>query len=199
MRNHTVADALIHYKDIPPWRQDNKYILGGYRRLSNSYSKSLQSLLYLHNQTVNIYTHLLGFWFFGLLAYKLRDGLYGRYITATNEDTMVFSAYFAGVFACFGLSSAYHTFSNHSRNVAEQWLVLDFLGILCLIAGSWVPGVFYGFYCRRTVSRFYLILVSAQCMLRKHPANNLLNYPVLDNFTLNDMRSRLPRPVLSYS
>jgi len=67
-----------------------------------------------------------------------------------------FSAYFTGVFACFSLSSAYHTFSSHSKDICEQWLVLDFIGIVCLIAGSWMPGVYYGFYCQRTVSRFYL-------------------------------------------
>jgi len=161
MRNRSVPDLLLDFNDVPPWQQDNKYILGGYRPLSNSYSKSLRSLLYLHNQTVNIYTHLLSFCFFVLLAYAIRDSLYGRYNTATHEDAMVFAAYFAGVFACFSLSSAYHTFSNHSKDICEQWLVLDFLGILCLIAGSWVPGVYYGFYCQRTVSRFYLILVSA--------------------------------------
>jgi adiponectin receptor len=160
MRNRNISESLLQIKDVPPWQQDNKYILGGYRPLSNSYPRSLRSLLYLHNQTVNIYTHLLGFIAFGLLAYVLRDSLHIRYVTATNEDTVVFSAYFAGVFACFSLSSAYHTFSNHSKKICEQWLVLDFLGILCLIAGSWVPGVYYGFYCQRTVSRFYLVLVS---------------------------------------
>jgi adiponectin receptor len=71
----------------------------------------------------------------------------------------VFGFFFAGVSACLGLSSAFHTFCNHSEHIYEQWLVLDFLGILCLISGSWVPGVYYGFYCQRSTTRFYLIIV----------------------------------------
>ncbi|KAF2828741.1 HlyIII-domain-containing protein [Ophiobolus disseminans] len=161
MRNHTAPDSLLHPKDLPLWQQNSKYILSGYRPSTTSYAKSIQSLLYLHNQTVNIYTHLFRLCLFGLLACALRDSLYGRCPTATNEDVMVFSAYFAGVFACFSLSSAFHKLLNHSKAIYDQWLVLDFLGILCLIAGSWVPGVYYGFYCQRTVSQFYLIMITS--------------------------------------
>jgi adiponectin receptor len=155
----TKPSKLLHFKDLAPWRQDNEYIHRGYRPLSNSYTKSLQSLVYVHNQTVNIYTHLLGFIFFGASAWIFRYTLYYRYQTATSEDAIVFGCFFAGVSACLGFSSAFHTFSNHSEHIYEQWLVLDFLGILCLIAGSWVPGVYYGFYCQRPITRFYLIMV----------------------------------------
>lgn len=48
------------YHELAPWQQDNAYITSGYRPASNSYLKSWLSLLYIHNETVNIYTHLLG-------------------------------------------------------------------------------------------------------------------------------------------
>jgi predicted membrane channel-forming protein YqfA (hemolysin III family) len=193
MQDFAKANRLLNIKEVPTWQQDNKFILEGYRPLSNSYSRSLQSLLYLHNQTVNVYTHLLGLFLFTILAYMFHHDLYARYTTATHEDTIVFSAYFAGVFACFSLSSAYHTFHNHSKNIYEQWLVLDFLGILCLIAGSWVPGVYYGFYCQRTVSRFYLVLVRQNLLIIMF-ANIFL-----DNLTFSHMRSYLPGSSMPYT
>lgn len=160
MSKNTKPNALLHVRDCPSWQQD-QFILKGYRPLSNSYPISVRSLLYVHNQTVNIYTHLLGFLLFVLTAFAFRDSITSRYHTASYEDIVVFSSFFAGVLTCLGLSSAFHSFSNHSEEAYHQWLVLDFLGILCLIAGSWVPGVYYGFYCQRTVSKFYLIMVSS--------------------------------------
>jgi len=153
------SETLLAYTDIPPWQQDS-YILRGYRPLSYSYIKSAHSLGYLHNQTINIYTHLIGLIFFCLTAYAFQDTLTSRYHTASYEDTIVFSSFFAGIFACLGFSSAFHTFSNHSEAVCQRWLVLDFLGIISLIAGSWVPGVYYGFYCQKGVSSFYVVMVS---------------------------------------
>jgi adiponectin receptor len=104
--------------------------------------KSLLSPFYTHNQTLNIYTHLLGLIFFALVAHALHATLPSRYPAATRANALVFLAYFAGLFACLGLSVAYHALHNYSRRVYEQWLLCDFLGILCLITESWVPGVY---------------------------------------------------------
>jgi adiponectin receptor len=60
------AEKILEHKltylwhEIVTWQQDNHYIISGYRPQSNSYIKSYKSLGYLHNETVNIYTHLLG-------------------------------------------------------------------------------------------------------------------------------------------
>jgi adiponectin receptor len=117
MRHRT---PLLRLQDIPPWQQDNPYILAGYRPLSNSYPKSLLSLLYTHYQTLNIYTHLLGLFFFALVAHALHATLPSRYPTATRANALVFLAYFAGLFVCLGLSVAYHALHNHSKAVYEQ-------------------------------------------------------------------------------
>jgi predicted membrane channel-forming protein YqfA (hemolysin III family) len=86
---------LLDHAEVPLWQQD-KYILRGYRPLSNSYLLSLRSLAYLHNQSVNIYTHLIGFLLFGITAYAFQEPLLSRYHTATYEDIIVFSAFFCG-------------------------------------------------------------------------------------------------------
>src|SRR5699024_10338043 len=55
----TVFKRLLHWDDLPHWQRDNHHIHTGYRPASFSYLVSFQSLTYLHNETVNIYSHLL--------------------------------------------------------------------------------------------------------------------------------------------
>lgn len=56
--------------------------------------------------------------------------------------------------------------------------MIDFLGMLCLVTGSWVPGVYYGFYCQRSVARFYLTLVSTRHRLCSSSSHLLLRWKI---------------------
>lgn len=91
---------LLKFNELPPWQQDNHYILTKYRPESNSYFKCFQSLLYLHNESVNIHSHLLGaflFYFTSLSLYAFE-----RYNVST-ADVLAFSFFFVG--AVVGSSS----------------------------------------------------------------------------------------------
>lgn len=37
---------------------------------------------------------------------------------------------------------------------------LDYVGIVALITGSFVPSIFYGFYCEPTLQKIYWAMVS---------------------------------------
>jgi adiponectin receptor len=55
---------------------------------------------------------------------------------------------------------------NHSERVAKWGNKLDYTGIVLLIVGSYVPALWYGFFCREGVLTVYLGAVSAPaCML----------------------------------
>ncbi|PVH98703.1 HlyIII-domain-containing protein [Periconia macrospinosa] len=135
----------ILWSDLPHWQRDNHYIHSGYRPSSNSYLKSVTSLTYLHNESVNIYTHLLGAVLSLFSSYTIYTTLAPRYTSATREDVVVFSAFFLGAFACLGMSATYHTISNHSHAVAIWGNKLDYLGIIFLIWGSFIPVLYYAF------------------------------------------------------
>lgn len=111
------------------------------------YTKSLHSLGYLHNESVNIYTHLLGAVAALILSVVLYDSLRPRYNTASHEDVVVFACFFAGAAACLGISGSYHTICNHSAEVSRWGNHLDYMGIVFLIWGSFIPSIYYGF-CR---------------------------------------------------
>jgi adiponectin receptor len=154
-----VMKKLLHWDDLPHWQRDNHHIHTGYRPASSSFLVSFQSLSYLHNESVNIYTHLLP----GLAAipagYQLHRVLAPRYQTADDSDIAAFACFFAGAAFCLGMSATYHTISNHSPRVARIGNALDYIGIVGLIVGSFVPSVFYGFYCVPTLQHRYWTMI----------------------------------------
>jgi adiponectin receptor len=135
----------VLWHDLPAWQQDNHYIISGYRPASNSYTKSAKSLGYIHNETVNIYSHLVGALMALISGLIILFVLRPRYETATLEDIFVFGCFFLGAVACLGMSATYHTISNHSHAVNSFGNKLDYLGIVFLIWGSFIPDMYYGF------------------------------------------------------
>ncbi|KAJ5736270.1 uncharacterized protein N7483_001395 [Penicillium malachiteum] len=137
---------LLHWDELPHWQRDNHHIHTGYRPASSSFWVSFQSLGYFHNETVNIYTHLLPSILAIPASYQLYNALTPRYQTADSSDIAAFICFFSGAAFCLGMSATYHTISNHSPAVARIGNALDYIGIVGLIVGSFVPSVFYGFY-----------------------------------------------------
>lgn len=156
-----IEEALLQIWDqLEPWRRDNAYILSGYRTTSNSYWRSFLSLGYLHNESVNIWSHLLGAFGFTVAGAFLHSVVAPRYETASGADLLVWSCFFAGAFLCLGMSATYHAISNHSPDVARLGNKLDYSGIVFLIVGSYVPAIYYGFCCSPTLLTAYLAQVS---------------------------------------
>jgi adiponectin receptor len=154
--------SLVTWQDLPHWQQDNEWIHGGYRKASNSYWRSFSSLAYLHNETVNIYSHLLPALLSLPAGAVLYNALEPRYDRATREDVIAFSFFFCGVALCLGMSATYHTLSNHSPRVNRIGNQLDYVGIVLLITGSFIPSVYYGFWCDPGLQMLYWTMVSQQ-------------------------------------
>ncbi|KAL1965338.1 hypothetical protein VTN77DRAFT_5775 [Rasamsonia byssochlamydoides] len=150
---------LLHWDELPSWRRDNQHIHTGYRPVSASFRVSFQSLTYLHNETVNIYTHLLPSLAILPAGLRLYQVLAPRYETASRSDIVAFSCFFAGAAFCLGMSATYHTISNHSPLVARVGNALDYVGIVGLITGSFVPSLYYGFFCAPSLQRLYWTMI----------------------------------------
>lgn len=151
--------TLVNFADLPAWQQDNSHIHSGYRKASNSYIRSFTTIFHWHNESVNIWTHLLP----ALLSFPAGALLYSvlkpRYDRATTADVYAMSCFFVGAALCLGMSAVFHTLSNHSSEVARFWNQLDYVGIAILIAGSFVPSVFYGFWCHPKLQIIYWAMV----------------------------------------
>ncbi|KAK8137056.1 hypothetical protein PG984_004996 [Apiospora sp. TS-2023a] len=139
--------SLLDWDAISPWRQEgSEHLRTGYRRETASWKDCLRSWTYLHNETVSIFSHVLGALLFLSLPYHIfNTEIPPRYAVATRADVMVCSIYFGGVAICFILSTIFHTFMSHSPTVYARGMRLDFQGILLLMWGSTVPLAYYHF------------------------------------------------------
>ncbi|KAI5805529.1 hemolysin-III related-domain-containing protein [Peziza echinospora] len=159
---NTIQRALTCvWDELPSWQQDNHYIRSGYRHASNSFLKSIHSLTYLHNESINVYTHLIGTLLLLLLSYILSTSLPALYATSTTRDLLAFTSFFLGGVLCLGISAAYHLTSNHSPRVAQLGNRLDHIGIVFMIAGSYISSFIYGFPCHPHLLQFYILLILA--------------------------------------
>ncbi|KAH7247415.1 mPR-like GPCR protein [Fusarium redolens] len=154
--------ALLLWDDLPAWRRDNAFIHSGYCRIRPTYLHSLRSLFNLHNESVNIWSHLLG----AIVAVACSLYLYyvirPRHDFATLSDVLVFTCFIGGAGLCLGMSATFHAVLNHSQKVARWGNKLDYTGIIVLIVGSFVPALYYGFFCMPTLLTAYLCLI---CLL----------------------------------
>ncbi|KAJ9134084.1 ADIPOR-like receptor IZH2 [Pleurostoma richardsiae] len=160
----SVERALLWaWDELPHWRRDNAFILSGYRPTSNSFRASAGSLLYLHNESVNIWSHLLGSFAAALCAVAacllVRWELAPRWAGASSGDVVAFACFFGGAVACLGMSATYHALCNHSPEVARWGNKLDYTGIVFLIVGSYVPALYYGLFCLPGLMTVYLSMI----------------------------------------
>lgn len=153
---------LLSWHEVQSFEKDNPYIRSGYRPLTNSYAVCCGSLFGVHNQTVNIWSHLMGSLCYAAAGLYFWHSLAHEYGTFDTGDMIAFGCYFVNVVACLVLSVGFHLFSNHSAKIHDRHLFLDMLGILGLILGSWIPGIYYGFYCDSSNAQFYWSLVSLE-------------------------------------
>lgn len=152
------AWKTCHFSNLPHWLQDNDYLWHGHRPPLESFRACFWSIFRMHTETWNIWTHIIGCLIFTFLAINL---LVFTSHPFTWEDKLVFGAFFLGAIVCLGLSSTYHTLSCHSPHVGRLFSRLDYCGIALLIAGSFVPFLYYGFYCHYVTKLCYLLLVTA--------------------------------------
>lgn len=160
---------LVSWDDLPHWQRDNHYIISGYVPATSSISGCIQSLTYLHNESVNIYTHLIpsltvifscSFLVFLVLFFSyelsilpspsssptsldtLSSSSPNLYLLSDNAAFLIFGL---GLATCLGLSATFHTLKSHSHAIATFGNKLDYLGIVFLIVSSMISLVNYSF------------------------------------------------------
>ena len=126
---HRPWHALVRFEDLQHWQQDNHYIHNGYRKASYSYTRSIQSMLHWHNESVNIWTHFLPGMLCLPLGILLYRSLQPRYEQAETADVVAMSCFFLGAGSGMSMSGIYHTLSNHSPIISKVLNQLDYVGI----------------------------------------------------------------------
>ncbi|XP_078577924.1 progestin and adipoQ receptor family member 3-like isoform X1 [Branchiostoma floridae x Branchiostoma japonicum] len=163
---------LYGYDEIPNFLKGNPYVVGGYRAYLPT-ALCLKSLCVLSNETVNIWSHLLGFVLFFIL------GVYDNLVTipgvhGTYNDHLIYTVFLACFQFCMLCSAGYHLLCCHvSERVARRWLSLDLAGISVGVMGCYFPGVYYAYYCNMFWRDLYLllvtVLVAVTLVMQLHP------------------------------
>jgi adiponectin receptor len=157
------------------WRDG---ILYGYRKESN-WKQTFFTLFSMHNETMNIWTHLIGFSFtFCAIIYYFidKDILFSFaypfilnvsndfqfnndvFITHSPYGPVYFFAFIISASICLLFSTIYHWFSCMSPKHHDDLLYLDVTGVALLVGSSYFPAIYIGFYCFESLQTFYLYL-----------------------------------------
>lgn len=78
---------------------------------------------------------------------------------APLQEKVVFGLFFLGATLCLSFSWLFHTVYCHSEGVSRLFSKLDYSGIALLIMGSFVPWLYYSFYCNPQPCFIYLIVI----------------------------------------
>ncbi|KAI7859989.1 hemolysin-III related-domain-containing protein [Circinella umbellata] len=146
------AERLLRYHELPKEWQENEYVLSGYRFYA-SHRDCLRSIFMLHNETLNIWSHLIGFIFFSFLSVSVFNH---HFPEAPTSDRAIFATFCIAALKCLFCSSIYHTFICHHK-IKGFAATLDYIGIAFLIAASVLVTEYYGFYCSPIPRTRYMV------------------------------------------
>jgi len=118
------------------------YVEYGYRSGDLNFEKVLYSIFSFHNESMNIWSHLIGFvcMFFSGISVSIDLFQKGNKFS----DIFALELYMVCASLCLLLSSVYHWFGCLSEECHQCLLRLDLTGVALLVAGSFLPGVYYG-------------------------------------------------------
>lgn len=113
----------------------------------------------MHNESINIYSHLIPAIAFFLGEWYIVQYLHGNYDRVTVSDQLIFAFFLLTATLCLSFSATYHTLINHSPAVETMWLRLDFVGIILLTLGDFVSGIYMVFWCEPLQRKIYWSMI----------------------------------------
>ncbi|KAF9078853.1 hemolysin-III related-domain-containing protein [Rhodocollybia butyracea] len=153
----TASGGLLTWSELPVWMKDNEYIISGYRKEQRCWKGCFESVyLYLHNESVNIHSHLWGGVLFLYFLATTKSKYLADYPT-TWLDTAVFSVFLVSAVFCLCSSAM---FSHAFWQITNQCHAFDYSGIVVLTVGSFYPCVYYGFFCEPHLQVLYITSIT---------------------------------------
>lgn len=151
--------GLLTINELPEVHRDNPYIIRGYR-FYGKYSDCAKSVVTLHNETCNIWTHLGGFFVMLFLAFFH----YPKTVSweqSSFMDNMCMVVFLVAAMKCLVCSSIWHTFNSicwieHKKKFA----CVDYTGITVLICASILTTEYTAFYCNPAMQTLYMTLTA---------------------------------------
>ncbi|KAK7506545.1 hypothetical protein BaRGS_00002020 [Batillaria attramentaria] len=155
---HPEQIRLFRYNEIPEFLKGNPWVVDGYRAFL-PFGLCMKSLLMWNNETINIWSHLLGWVLFLVLT------LYDNLIAIPNlkgglADHIVITLGLLCYQFCMLCSTGFHIFCCHSERASRRWLQVDMTGVSIGIIGCYLPAVHYAFYCLSIWRDVYFMVIT---------------------------------------
>jgi len=129
------------------------HIKSGFRKCS-THQECLRSLLYLNNETGNIWSFLLPTFYYFYLLHECYHCPHQDVFTLLQVLNL-----FAGL-CCFGSSCWYHTFRCISPRLFTRYFRLDCCGVATQTMGSAIATMYVGFFCFASLRDRYVTIAS---------------------------------------
>ncbi|EFA80450.1 Hly-III related family protein [Heterostelium album PN500] len=176
---HLHLNDICHCGDIDSFIElmttENPFILSGFREYTTrSFKQCTRSIFKLHNDTGNIWTHLIPACIYLYMALNELVVVQGRKQLMFTMSTykMNLLAYLFSCFLCFFASSVYHTYRSYSLAIYKKTLMFDVSSIGLVILTSVNLIIYSELYCYpnvRTLSlcSFFFLIAAALSLLPK--------------------------------
>lgn len=148
---------LISYDQLPDLWRNNEYILTGYRFIPlRNWSALIRSTFELHNESGNVWSHLLGIFIVLPLFWPKANAKLDP--DTTPMDRMVQTIYLIAAVKCLFLSVSWHVMAGCAdHKVFEMFACVDYTGIAWLVAASIWTIIYNSFYCQPNLALAYSI------------------------------------------
>ncbi|KDE06440.1 hypothetical protein, variant [Microbotryum lychnidis-dioicae p1A1 Lamole] len=156
-------ERLLRYEELPfPWR-NNEHIITGYRFYPiERWGVLLRSAFEIHNETINIQSHFVGFLSLVYLLVYVMPGSPHWLPNSHWADTAIALVFVGAAMKCLLCSTAWHLMAGCAT---DHWhrgaACVDYVGISGLIAASVMGIEYYGFYCRPQLATVYIVFSGA--------------------------------------
>lgn len=150
-----------------PVAQKSPFIISGYRPKPRGWCDLFFTIFTLHNESGNIWTHLIGCGYFVSVGVQLLLDLSADYALQGDAVWLVLlvmaSAY------CLFASFTYHLCTCTANSVRDCTHKMDLSGIVVLIAMSYFAGIALGYRCYPRLRCFYLVYAACISLLLAGP------------------------------
>ncbi|KAI6206666.1 Progestin and AdipoQ Receptor family [Aphelenchoides besseyi] len=155
-RRHNRILRLLHRDELPRSLWINEHIHTAYRPPNLTLWLCVRSALQWNNETLNIWSHLLGFVYFLFMQLNNLFVVLPN-LNATKTDYLVCFLSVGGSQICMCLSVFYHTFGCIDQREHDKWLKADVFGISAGLIGMYLSGIYLSFYCFANELTTYLM------------------------------------------
>lgn len=156
--NLRTSRKLYYYHELDPWQQDNHFIRSGYVKETLSYKECLRSLSYLHNESVNVYSHLVPAIIAGVGVVVFINCESKNYTNLHAWEIVNFLQFGAASIFCLMLSAMFHLFKSHSHKTCKFGNQCDYLGIIVMITSSLSSIILFAFHDTPRVRNGFIVM-----------------------------------------